>query len=36
MGVGCRLVEEPKQNDEKLVNPPSHVFGEQRPLNRSP
>jgi len=37
-GVGCSLIEEPKKR-RKLVTPKArqnHVFGEQKPLNRSP
>jgi len=37
-GVGCSLIEEPQKTNKKLVTPKSrqnHVFGEQKPLNRS-
>jgi len=37
-GVGCSLIEEPKKTNRKLVTPKArqnHVFGEQKPLNRS-
>jgi len=37
-GVGCSLIQKPKKTNRKLVTPKAlqnHVFGEQKPLNRS-